>query len=214
MLAKLLQVAKQERPFLAIFSVVTKLLTQLRGRLLASILGWPQSYLGSGSKIIGTKAIIMGKHAYINKNAWIEAVHQFGSQSFQPSIKIGQGFSAANNLHISSVYSINIGDNCLFGSGVYISDHNHGAYKGDEHSDPSEPPIQRKLASFGAVTIGSNVWFGDNVIVVGPIEIGNGVVIGANTVVTKNIPDNVMVAGAPPKVIKKYNETTKKWERV
>lgn len=213
MLGKLLRIAKQERSFLALFFVLGKVLDQLRGRLRATMLGWPSSYIGSGSKIIGTKAITVGKHAYINKYAWIEAVHQFGNQTFQPIIKIGQGLAVAERLHISSVNRIEIGDYCLLGSGVYISDHNHGAYKGAVQNRPSDPPVQRQLVSFGPVIIGSNVWLGDNVIIVGPVKIGNGVVIGANSVVTKDVPDNFMVAGSPLRILKIYNETSGEWER-
>lgn len=213
MLGKLLRIARQERSFLALFFVFSKVIDQLRGRLLAAMLGWPSSYLASGSKVIGTKAIAVGKHSYINRYAWIEAVHQFGNQTFQPVIKIGQGLAVAERLHISSVNRIEIGDYCLFGSGVYISDHNHGAYKGDLQSAASEPPVQRKLASFGPVVIGSNVWLGDNVILIGPVNIGNGVVIGANSVVTKDVPDNCMVAGSPLRILKIYDETTGKWMR-
>jgi lipopolysaccharide O-acetyltransferase len=150
--------------------------------------------------------------AYINRNAWIDAIHSFGTQEFNPSIKIGKNFSAADRLHISAINSISIGNDCLFGSGVYISDHNHGSYKGDIQSDVSEAPIERHLTSFGKVDIGSNVWLGDNVIVVGSVTIGSGSVIGANSVITKNVPPNIMVAGSPYRILKVFNEKSKRWE--
>lgn len=62
--------------------------------------------------------------------------------------------------------------------------------------------------------------FGDNVTiyagakVLGGVTVGNNSVVGANAVVTKNIPDNTMVAGIPAKAIRKYNEVTLKWERI
>jgi len=102
----------------------------------------------------------------------------------------------------------------LLGSGVYISDHNHGIYNGLGQSAPTEPPSDRKLLPNGSVIIGSNVWVGDNVVIVGPVTIGDGAVIGANSVVTKDIPRDVIAAGAPVRVLKKFNPISGVWERI
>jgi len=127
---------------------------------------------------------------------------------------IGRGLAASDRLHITSINRIEIGDNCLFGSGVFISDHNHGSYKGEDQSPPNEPPVIRKLVSHGPVIIGSNVWLGDNVVVIGPVRIGNGVVVGANSVITRDIPDNVIAAGIPAGIIKRFDGTIGKWEKL
>ena len=203
-----------ERHSFIVFYILGRLIDRLIGRTKATLLGWPNSYLGYGAKISGSKAIMIAGNAYVNRYAWIEAVHQFGGQTFQPVILIGRGLAVADRLHISSINRIEIGDNCLFGSGVYISDHNHGSYKMCDQSLPTEPPVKRKLVSFGPVIIGSNVWLGDNVIIAGSVKIGNGVVVGANSVVTKDIPDNVIVAGAPLKMLKTFNQHSGLWERV
>lgn len=207
-----LKSATNERAALIPFYLLGKITEQLFGRLKATLLGWNSSYIGFGSRLRGTKAIEVGSGAYINRYAWIDAVHSFGNQTFMPKITIGRNFSSADRLHISAVNFISIGDNCLFGSGVYISDHNHGAYKGELQSPPYEPPIKRRLASYGAINIGSNVWLGDNVIVVGSISIGAGSVVGANSVITKNVPPNVMVAGTPFRILKTFNEKSLCWE--
>lgn len=214
MISKLLRAAGHERPLATLFFVFRKVFDWVRGHAAAAIFGWPKSYLGPGSKVLGTTAITVGERAYINRYAWIEAVHNFGSQSFHPSILIGRGLAASDRLHITSINRIEIGDNCLFGSGVLISDHNHGSYRGDEQSTPLELPVQRKLVSYGPVIIGSNVWLGDNVIVIGPVRIGNGVVVGANSVITRDIPDNVIVVGNPARILKRFDEKTGKWEEV
>src|SRR5450759_5133097 len=106
-------------------------------------------------------------------------------------------FYLSDRLHLSAINRIEIGDNCLFD--------NHGSYKGDVQSAPSEQPIKRKLISLGPVVIGSNVWLGDNVIIIGPVRIGDGVVIGANSVVTRDIPEHVIAAGAPLRILKTFN---------
>ena len=56
-----------------------------------------------------------------------------------------------------------------------------------------------------APIIGDNVFIGAGAKILGPIKIGNGAVIGANAVVTKNVPDNCTVVGVPAKIIKKNN---------
>lgn len=203
----------QEYPVAAIIAVFGGVLSLIRGRVSASIVGWSRSSLGVGGKVIGSKNISVGMHASIKRYAWIEAVFSYGAKTFSPSIKIGQNFFASDRLHISAINKIEIGDGCLFGSGVYISDHNHGAYKGTEQSNPLEAPILRNLVSFGPVIIGSNVWLGDNVVIVGPVTIGNGVVIGANSVVTKDIPENIIAAGAPIKELKKFSIENEIWEK-
>ena len=71
----------------------------------------------------------------------------------------------------------------------------------------------RKLVSFGSVIIGSNVWLGDNVIIIGPGMIGNGAVIGANSVVTRDIPDYVIAAGAPLRILKSFKYENGLWEK-
>ena len=64
------------------------------------------------------------------------------------------------------------------------------------------------------VIIGEGSWLGTNVVVVGKVSIGKHCVIGANSVVTKDIPDYSVAAGIPAKVIKKYDFEKKEWVRV
>lgn len=214
MIAKLFRAASNERFVVAPLFILRKVGDRLRGRLVAKILGWQGSYLGPASKILGTRAITVGEGAYINRYAWIEAVHDFAGQAFCPTIQIGRGFSASDRIHITAINRIEIGDNCLFGSGVFVGDHNHGGYRGDEQSTPLESPVQRKLVSHGPVIIGSNVWLGDNVVVIGPVRIGNGVVVGANSVITGDLPDCVIAVGSPAKIIKKYDEEQGTWVKI
>lgn len=206
--------ARHERASFALIALVRKTFEQLVGRIHARLLGWTGSYLGPGSRVIGSKYVSATRDAHINRYAWIEAVHSFRGQEFSPVIQIGRHFSAADRLHISCISRIEIGKGCLFGSGVYISDHNHGRYNGTAQSFPSEMPVDRNLHSTGHIVIGDNVWVGDNVVIVGSVTIGDGAVIGANSVVKRDIPCNVMSAGAPIRVIKKFNPTSGRWEKV
>jgi len=116
-------------------------------------------------------------------------------------------------VHISAIASIAIGNHCLFGSRIYVSDHNHGSYRGEQQSSPEEPPIHRLLGGGGPVVIGENVWIGDNSVIIGPATIGRGAIVGANSVVRGVVPSNTMVAGTPAKPIKIFNSKTGSWDK-
>ncbi|WP_185827081.1 DapH/DapD/GlmU-related protein [Edaphobacter aggregans] len=137
----------------------------------------------------------------------------YGEQRFTPKIEIGDFVSLSDGVHISCIEHVVIKKNSLIGSGVYISDHNHGVYKGVNQSLPSEPPSRRQLKG-GPVFIGESVWIGDNVVIVGPLTIGDGAVIGANSVVKENVPAEAIVAGIPAVPLKQYNHTSNCWERI
>ena len=66
----------------------------------------------------------------------------------------------------------------------------------------------------GGSIIGDNCYIAPGAKIIKPVHIGNNVMIGANAVVTKDIPDDCVVAGIPAKIIKRYNHETKQWVRV
>ena len=117
-------------------------------------------------------------------------------------------------VHINAVDCVKIGNNVLIASKVFITDLAHGSYRGDDNdSSPEEIVINRKLSS-KSVEIGDNVWIGELVSILPGVQIGKNCIIGANSVVTKSIPDNCIAVGNPAKIIKKYNFETKHWEKI
>ena len=124
---------------------------------------------------------------------------------------IGDNVMANYRLHIGSAKYIKIGSNTLFGSDCTVMDHSHGGYKGKFHSDPSIAPVKRDLVSL-PIVIGNNCWFGDRVFIMPGVTIGDGVVVGAGSIVTKDLPTNTLAIGAPAKIIKKFSNVTKRWE--
>ena len=78
-------------------------------------------------------------------------------------------------------------------------------YRDASEYDIDIPPAVRKLKSKGNIVIGNNVWLGDKVSVLSGVNIGDNVIVGANSVVTKNVPSNCVVAGIPAKIIKKLD---------
>lgn len=138
----------------------------------------------------------------------------FGEKSNKSKkLIIGENCKIGDNVHIVASDSVTIGDNCLMASKIFISDTSHGVYnKVDPMSAPDIAPDDRTLVT-KPVVIGDNVWIGENVCVLLGARIGNGCIIGANSVVTGDIPDNSIVAGAPARVIKQYNTETNIWEK-
>jgi acetyltransferase-like isoleucine patch superfamily enzyme len=117
----------------------------------------------------------------------------------------------SNAVHIAAIECVEIGNDVLFGSGVFVSDHNHGSYAGANQCAPGLAPADRPLDTRGPVIIEDNVWLGDNVNIVGPARIGFGAVIGANAVVRGDVPARTMVVGTPAHVIKRFDERAGQW---
>lgn len=120
-------------------------------------------------------------------------------QNFSPSLTVGDncGFGAFN--HITCTNSFQIGNGVLTGKWVTITDNSHGA---TDFESLQLSPMQRPIVSKGAVVIGDNVWIGDKSTVLPGVCIGSGAVIGANSVVTKDVPPFAIVVGNPAKIIK------------
>lgn len=127
---------------------------------------------------------------------------------------IGENCIMGDYMHIVANYKVRIGNNVLMASRIFISDSNHGNYSGEvEHDAPNIEPNKRPII-YKEVIIGDNVWIGENVAILAGSHIGNGCIIGANAVVTKDIPDNCILAGNPAKIKKKYDKSLKKWLKV
>ena len=114
---------------------------------------------------------------------------------------IGNNCEIGDNVHIVAHKSVKIGHNVLMASKIFISDTNHGIYSGDNQDSPKTVPNSRSLTT-APVEIGNNVWIGEKSSIMPNVKIGKGVIIGANSVVTKDIPDYAIVAGSPAKIIK------------
>ena len=109
------------------------------------------------------------------------------------NIEIGDNFYANHNLLILDANKVKFGDNVFIGPncGFYTSSH------------PLDYTIRNKgLEYANPIIVGDNVWFGGNVVVLPGVKIGDNTVIGAGSVVTKDIPSGVVAVGNPCRVIK------------
>ncbi|SHL99392.1 Hexapeptide repeat of succinyl-transferase [Flavobacterium flevense] len=120
---------------------------------------------------------------------------------------IGEGTIIGHLNHIYATGEIIIGKNVLTADKVYISDNLH------KYEDVNIPVMHQGIRQLSKVKIGDGSWIGENVCVMGA-SIGRNCIIGANSVVTKDIPDYCVAVGSPARIIKKYNITLQKWEKV
>jgi len=150
-------------------------------------------------KINNAYKIIIGENFFANHDFWLEAIVEYKNQKFQPQIIIGDNVAIGVNCHIGAIDKIIIEDNVVISSNIYISDHFHGDIT---INDINTPPAQRPLTKKGGVIIKKNVWIGDAVCILPGVTIGENTIVGANSVVTKSFPANVVIAGVPAKIIK------------
>ena len=141
----------------------------------------------------------------------IEAYPQ--SSNNKEVLVFGKNVEINDYVHIAAGEKIIIGDNVLIASKVFISDLNHGNYKGNNQDSPLSLPNSRKLST-SPIVIKDNVWIGEGVCVMSGVTIGVGCIVGALSVVTKDVPDFSIVVGAPAKVIKVFNFDKKEWVNV
>lgn len=160
----------------------------------------------------GLAHITIGKNLIAGDFLKLEAVTRFREQSFTPRIVIKDNVSMNDFVHIGATNYIEIGNNVLMASKIFISDHNHGVYRGDGQSRPSLPPAERVLTSDQSVVIGDNVWIGEFVAILPGTIIGQGAIIGANSVVSGEIPPFSIAVGSPARVVKQFNDSTGSWE--
>lgn len=178
--------------------------TKARFRMKARLLSprfkrCPHSVMfGKKGLLLGAKRISIGSNTKFNDFFYLTV---WGEGDGSEAITIGNNCSFGAFSHITATNRIVIGDNCLTGKWVTISDNNHG---GTELSDLKLPPIKRKVCSKGPVVIGDNVWIGEKATILSGVTIGCGAIVGANAVVTKDVPPYSVVGGNPARIIKTH----------
>ncbi|MFC0514813.1 acyltransferase [Mucilaginibacter angelicae] len=149
--------------------------------------------------LLGGKHITIGENVIIGKRGILTAWDRYGYDSFSPAISIGNRTSIGEDCHITAIHNITIGNNVLIGKKVTISDNSHGQ---TNIAELNLPPIDRPLYSKGPVIIEDGVWIGDKVTIVANVRLGKNSIIGANSLVTKDVPENCVVGGVPAQILK------------
>ena len=158
---------------------------------------------GGFTTLRGAKHIHLGARLYIGQDIVWELYDEYKNMKFTPLLTFGDGSSFGDCGHITCINRVTIGRGVRIGRKVFISDNSHGLSK---RSQLDIPPNLRPLNSKGAVVIEDNVWIGEMVCILPGVTIGRGAIVGANAVVTHDIPPYCVAAGNPARVVKILSE--------
>jgi acetyltransferase-like isoleucine patch superfamily enzyme len=111
-------------------------------------------------------------------------------------VRIGAGTFLNMGVMVAAADLVEIGDHCMFANGCFISDASH------RFDDPDTPVPWQGFTSKGPTRIGDNVWCGAHVVITSGVTVGERCVIGANSVVTQDLPPFSIAAGVPAKVLR------------
>lgn len=158
--------------------------------------------IGLNFSIVGPENIKVGENfsGGDGVSLWTWSTYNGDKRTQNPSMVIGNNVTITNNCVITCANRVEIGDGTLLGRGTFITDNSHG--KNVDIDELKIPPNKRNLYSKGPVKIGKNVWTGTNVCIMPGVSIGDGAIIGANSVVTHDVPAACVAVGAPARVIK------------
>ena len=153
-------------------------------------------YIGKGCSLKGKKKI------YLATNVTIRPFVQI----WGGTVRIGKGSEIGERCRISIANSLEIGEKVLLSPNVYITDCDH------EYRDIDIPVMDQGIVQRGQkVLIGDGSYIGINSVIVGNVKIGKHCVIGANSVVTKDVPDYCVAVGSPVMLKKRYRQEDKEW---
>ena len=160
-------------------------------------------YVGINVKIVNRGGVILGDNVKVRPSSGLYT-------NSKSKIVMGNNVEVGNHSTIAAHHKVIIENDVLTGPHVFIADYNH------EYRDVDKPVWEQgEFAQENShIIIGEGSWLGTNVVVVGKVHIGKHCVIGANSVVTKDIPDYSVAVGIPAKVIKKYDFEKDEWVKV
>jgi acetyltransferase-like isoleucine patch superfamily enzyme len=131
----------------------------------------------------------IGEHVLLEPHVWLTC-------PATAKLTIGAGSFLNIGVMVAASQEVTIGEHCMFGNGTLITDANH------RFDDPNKPVPWQGFTSKGPTKIGDNVWCGANVVITSGVTIGERCVIGANSVVTTDLPAFTVAAGAPAKQLR------------
>lgn len=145
-------------------------------------------------------------HMYFGDNCAINGYSTFGAAAINenPTLVVGNNTSLGYLVTISVGERVEIGDDCLIADRVFIAD-NHG-----HPADPERRRLRQKVLpkEIEPIKIGNNVWVGYQSVILRGVTIGDNSIVGANSVVTKDVPANTVVAGNPAVIVRTLNNTS------
>lgn len=149
--------------------------------------------------IYGSGRVEYGKHVFVAEHAWFSLPNPNACVSIGNHTQLGRFFS------VSCVSRIEIGDGCLIAERVFITDTGH------KFEDVTTPILISGLMDGRPVIIEDDVWIGIGAVILPGVSIGRHAVIGANSVVTHDVPAYSVVGGNPARLIKQYDFINQAW---
>jgi acetyltransferase-like isoleucine patch superfamily enzyme len=147
---------------------------------------WPLH--GNVLEMLREGRLELGPHVLFEPNVWL-------TSPAPGRIRIGEGTFLNLNVQVAAVELVEIGAHCMFANGCFITDGNH------RFDDPKRPVPWQGFTTKGPTRIGDNVWCGAHVVITSGVTVGERCVIGANSVVTRDLPPFSIAAGAPAQVL-------------
>lgn len=193
-----------------IFCLIHKLKTIYRYIVTSTYYKIFVKYIGEGTVIFkpnlitGLNYLSIGNNCMIYENCRIQILDKYLNEVYNPVFTIGNETQIHQNCHITCAGIIHIGDNVIIVSNVTITDIIH------PYIDINMPINKQKL-EVGSVIIGDQTYIYNNSVILPNVKIGKHCVIGANSLVNKDIPDYCIAVGNPAKVIRQYDHEKSKW---
>jgi acetyltransferase-like isoleucine patch superfamily enzyme len=182
--------------FVAVYRAVTrgrdKAFSVLASRSFASF--GPRSVIQPPVRLRGEARISIGSDVFVGAGSWLQALDAPGDD---PVVIVGDGTSIVGGCVLSGCRRIQIGRRVLMARNVYIADHMHA------FEDRTRAVLDQGIDRVAPVEIADGAWLGQNVVVGPGVRIGRGAVIGANSVVLDDVPDDMVAVGAPARPIRR-----------
>jgi len=171
----------------------------------------------SPRRIINSKKIFIGDDVKLGSNCTLKALTGYPGgwmkhpeskhieNNFDSEIWIGHRVTASGSLYLSAAKKISIEDDVMLASNIYISDCTHG------HDHAEIPYKYQGITGVSPILIKKGSWIGQNVVVMPGVTVGEMSIIGANSVVTADVPDKCLAVGVPARIIKKWSREEKRW---
>jgi acetyltransferase-like isoleucine patch superfamily enzyme len=167
--------------------------------------------LGSGSLVrppytlVSPDRIFIGARTIIGPNSMLSVVTEHAGEIYDAELHIGDDTRVGQNFIVGCAGRIYIGRQVLISANVYIGDTIH------RYDDPSRSVIEQPLMRDGVVRIDDGAFIGINAVILPGVRVGRNAVVGAGSVVTRDVPSHSVVAGNPARVIKRYDRVREEW---
>jgi acetyltransferase-like isoleucine patch superfamily enzyme len=154
------------------------------------------------------EGISLGVRTTIHEHAVIALIKRHGVKAYSSEIIIGDDVYIGRHLFLTALNRVSIGNGCVLSDHVYINDASHGM------NISGAPILDQPLESKGPIDIGPRCFLGYRCAILPGVTLGQGCVVGINSVVTRSYPEYSMLAGVPATLIRTFDHVSQTWVAV